>query len=98
MPDHVHLLVLLKTDCSVAEIVRMVKSSSTKWIHQTFPEHAEFFWQSGFGAFSVSESQAAKVRRYIRNQAEHHARFTFQDEFVALLRRHGIAFEERRMD
>jgi putative transposase len=95
MPDHVHLLVRLKADRSVSTMVRAIKSSSSKWVHQTFPDRQSFAWQKGYGAFSVSESQAAKVRRYIRGQAEHHARLSFKDELIGLLRKHRIAFEER---
>ena len=93
--DHVHLLVRLKADRSVSSMARDIKASSSKWVHQTFPERRGFAWQVGYGAFSVSESQVSAVRRYIQGQAEHHARFSFKDELVALLRRHGIAFEER---
>ena len=59
------------------------------------PQHEEFKWQAGYGAFSVSESQVSAVGRYIRNQAEHHARLSFKDELIALLRKHRIEFEER---
>jgi len=95
MPDHVHLLVRLKADRSVAAMARDIKASSSKWVHQTFSECQSFAWQTGYGAFSVSESQVATVRRYIQGQAEHHTRLSFKDELVALLRRHGIGYEER---
>ncbi len=95
MPDHVHLLTRLKADRSVAETVRTVKSGSSKWAHQTFPENAQFAWQVGYGAFSVSESQVATVRHYISTQEEHHTRLSFKDELIALLRKHGIEFDER---
>jgi REP element-mobilizing transposase RayT len=95
MPDHVHLLVRLKADHSVSTMARTIKASSSKWVHQTFPDRQNFAWQTGYGAFSVSESQAATVRRYIQGQAEHHARLSFKDELIALLRRHRITFEER---
>jgi len=95
MPDHAHLLARLKADCSVAEAVRTVKSSSSKWVHQTFPERVDFAWQTGYAAFSVSESQVATVRRYIKNQEQHHTRLSFKDELIALLQKHGIEFDER---
>ena len=95
IPDHVHLLARLKADCSVAEAVRTIKSGSSKWVHQTFPERADFAWQTGYAAFSVSESQVGAVRRYIKNQEEHHARLSFKDELIALLQKHGIEFDER---
>jgi putative transposase len=95
MPDHVHLLARIKADCSVAEIVGTIKSCSSKWVNPTFPQFEDFKWQVGYAAFSVSESQVSAVRRYIRNQAEHHAHLSFKDELIALLRKHGIEFEER---
>jgi putative transposase len=95
MPDHVHLLVRIKADHSVSTMAKEIKANSSKWVHRTFPEHKAFAWQTGYGAFSVSESQVAAVRRYIRSQAEHHARLSFKDELIALLRRHRIEFEER---
>jgi putative transposase len=95
MPDHVHLLTRLKADRSVAEAVRTLKSSSSKWVHHTFPQYDEFAWQTGYGAFSVSESQVGVVRRYIRSQPEHHAKVSFQEELVTMLRKNRIEFEER---
>ena len=95
MPDHVHLLARFKADRSVATMTRSIKSSSTKWVHDAFPERNEFAWQVGYGAFSVSESQVPVVRRYIRSQEAHHARLSFKDELIGLLRRHRIEFDER---
>jgi putative transposase len=95
MPDHVHILARIKADRSVAEMTRTIKGGSSKWVHQTFPENESFAWQTGYGAFSVSESQVGTVRRYIRNQAEHHARLSYKEELIALLRKHRIEFDER---
>ena len=95
MPDHVHLLARIKADRSIAEIARAVKGSSSKWVHQTFSQSESFAWQVGYGAFSVSESQAPAVRHYIQSQAEHHARLSFKDELIALLQKNRIEFEER---
>jgi hypothetical protein len=75
--------------------VRRVKGGSSLWAHQVFPEMQAFAWQEGYGAFSVSESQAERVQQYIRNQAEHHKVRTFEEEFVALLERHRIEYEEK---
>ncbi|HKH49585.1 MAG TPA: IS200/IS605 family transposase [Thermoanaerobaculia bacterium] len=97
MPDHSHLLVRIKAACSVADMVGPIKSSSSKWVHDTFPTLDQFAWQVGYAAFSVSESRVAAVRRYIRNQAEHHARVSFEDELIALLRKHGIEYDERHL-
>lgn len=92
--DHVHLLVRLRQDRALSDVVRDLKANSSKWIHQTFVTLADFAWQSGYGAFSVSRSQAPRVRRYIAQQEQHHRRLSFQEEFVQLLNRHGIEFDE----
>jgi len=93
MPDHIHLLVKLRTDISVAELVRLVKTNSSKWVHEGKHADRDFAWQTGYGAFSVSESQAGVVRKYIETQAEHHRQRTFQEEFAELLRRHGFELD-----
>jgi len=93
--DHVHLLAALPGHPSVADFLRLIKTNSSKWVHDTFAHHRAFAWQSGYGAFSVSRSNDDDVRRYIEAQAEHHRRTTFQEEFVEFLRRHEIPFDER---
>ncbi len=95
VPDHVHLLVALPPTVAMSEAVRKLKGSSSKWIHETFPERRSFAWQRGFGAFSVSRSNVPAVARYIDAQKEHHRNVTFQTELVALLRRHAIDFDDR---
>src|SRR5213595_3104650 len=65
MPDHVHLLLSLAADVAPAEMMRVVKTNSSRWVHERFPKHKSFAWQKGYGAFSVSESNANKVREYI---------------------------------
>jgi len=93
--DHVHLLTRLPTDLSVADCLRLVKTNSSRWIKQRWPERRSFAWQQGYGAFSVSESRRAAVIRYIHDQTRHHRRIAFQDEFLALLRNHHVEFDER---
>jgi len=95
VPDHVHLLTKLKSDIAVAEMVRLVKSNSSKWLNESDLSSARFEWQTGYGAFSVSESQARKVRQYIRTQESHHAKVSFRDELITLLKKHGIEYDER---
>jgi REP element-mobilizing transposase RayT len=94
MPDHVHMLVGLSRERTVSNLVRDLKANSSRWAREEFA-HKSFAWQTGYGAFAVSQSNVAKVRRYVENQAEHHRRFSFQEEFRTLLERHGIAFDER---
>jgi putative transposase len=93
--DHVHLLTGLPATLAVAEAMRIVKSNSSKWIHEQWPGKADFAWQSGYGAFSVSQSNLEAVRRYIAEQEEHHKSMSFQEEFLAFLKRHGLAYDER---
>ncbi|MCG3199361.1 MAG: IS200/IS605 family transposase [Candidatus Omnitrophica bacterium] len=93
--DHAHLLVRLPPSLSVSQLVRRLKASSSKWVHETFGEEAGFWWQDGYGAFSVSKSQASKVIQYIEDQDVHHAETVFTDEYRALIKRHGISYEER---
>jgi putative transposase len=76
-------------------MVQLIKGRSSRWLNQSPDTVHRFGWQNGYGAFSVSESQMPKVRRYIQNQQRHHARRTFRDEILSLLRKHHINFEER---
>jgi len=94
MPDHVHILAKLRQDKAVSEILRGIKANSSGWIHQMFPELQQFAWQEGYGAFSVSHSHVDRVRAYIQNQEKHHQQSTFQEEFLGLLKAHGIEFDQ----
>jgi len=95
MEDHVHILAALHQTSAPADVLRNIKSNSSKWLHRDVPGHGDFAWQSGYGAFSVSASQKDVVFEYIRNQAEHHKTMTFQEEFIILLKKHGIEYDER---
>jgi putative transposase len=75
--------------------LRDLKANSSGWMHDVFPEIADFSWQNGYGAFSVSASQVPSVQRYIANQEEHHKKRTFRDEFIQMLRVNEIEFDER---
>lgn len=93
--DHVHLLVGMHQSQSVADFVRDVKSNSSGWIHEQDPKLKAFGWQTKYGAFAVSQSNVDAVKAYIGNQKEHHKRFSFKDELITLLQKHGIAFDEQ---
>jgi len=94
MPDHIHVLVRYRADLSHSELLQQIKARSSKWIHETFPELRHFAWQEGYGGFTVSKSALGAVEEYIRNQKEHHRRQDFKTEFLALLAKHGIEFQE----
>ena len=95
MPDHVHLLISMGREQSIAAMVGSLKASSSRWVHDTFPERIGFAWQSGYGAFSVSPTHLQAVRKYVENQEQHHKVRTFQDEYREFLRRYEIEFDER---
>ena len=93
--DHVHLLIKLKPTSSVSDVLKMVKGKSTKWINDQNMLSQTFAWQAGYGAFSVSVSEAVNVARYVRGQEKHHRDFSFQDELLQLLGKHDVEFDQR---
>jgi putative transposase len=95
MPDHVHILAKLSPTIAISDVLRIIKTNSSKWINDTFQAVPPFAWQRGFGAFSVSASNVEQVRHYIQTQEEHHMKLSFQDEYRQLLIKHGIEFDER---
>jgi len=93
--DHVHMLLSLPATIPVSKAMQLIQGGSSKWIHETFPDQRLFTWQEKYGAFSVSVSQLDTIARYIKNQKEHHRRRSFWEEFLMLLKRHGIQYDER---
>ncbi len=93
--DHVHLLFALRADQSLADSLRTLKSNSTKWIHEKWKERWRFEWQRGYFGVTVSQSQVERVRAYIHRQKQHHRRVSFREEFLRLLKAHGIEYDER---
>jgi putative transposase len=93
--DHVHILCNFSRTVTIAELVEEAKKRSSKWMKEQGQEYAEFFWQAGYGAFSVSQSNVESVRAYIAEQEDHHRTLTFQDEFRAMCRKHGVTIDER---
>jgi REP element-mobilizing transposase RayT len=93
--DHIHLYASLPSTVSIADFVNAVKSNSSRWIHESYPKARAFAWQEGYGAFSVSKSQEAKVIHYINEQEEHHSKRDFKEELLDLLEKHGIGYDER---
>ncbi len=91
--DHVHLLFVLAKTLPLCEAVREVKQGSSKWAKEKI--HPDFYWQTGYGAFSVSRSNEEQVEAYIADQETHHTTRTFQDEFRGFLRKHGLEWDEQ---
>ncbi len=95
--DHVHMLLRLPAEVAPAECTRVLKTNSSRWVHEKWPERQAFGWQTGYAAFSVSESARPEVIRYIQNQEEHHRRVSFQEELIAYLKKNGVPYDERYM-
>jgi putative transposase len=93
--DHVHLLLSLPATMPIAKAMQLIKGGSSKWVHDTFPDQRLFAWQTKYAAFSVSVSQLDKIIKYIENQERHHRKMSFREEFIALLKRHKIEYDER---
>ena len=95
MPDHIHLLIGTQPDCNLSDLVRDIKSNSSKWINDQGLAETKFSWQTGFGAFTVSQSQVKKIIRYIENQEQHHSKKSFREEYVEFLTEYEIDYEEQ---
>lgn len=93
--DHVHVVCGLSRTVTIAALVEHVKVETSKWAKNSTHGSSLFSWQSGYGAFSVSQSNLPAVVDYVENQSSHHARRTFQDEFRELCRRHELEIDER---
>lgn len=92
---HIHALVGVPTTMSSSQGAKALKGDSSYGIRREFPGMASFGWQDGYGVFSVSKSVIPSVVRYIKDQREHHANRSFEEEYVALLKKHGITYDER---
>jgi putative transposase len=93
--DHCHALLTLQSPMAVSKAAQYIKGGSSIWLSETFPELQNFRWQKGYGAFSVSVSHIPATVAYIHNQAEHHKKQSFEDEYFAILRKHEIAFDPK---
>ena len=93
--DHVHVLFCLNKNAALAQVIMQAKKGASRWLKTQGPRYSDFGWQNGYGAFSVSQSNVAEVRRYIANQVEHHRKIGFQEELRAFLKRHQIEYNER---
>ena len=95
MPDHLHLLAGLRPDAALSDLVRDVKAGSSKFINEKHWVMGRFSWQEGFGAFSHARSQLGAVIRYIQNQQKHHAKKSFRDEYLELLEKFGVEYDQK---
>jgi putative transposase len=94
--DHVHVLVALRATHCLADLMRELKSESSRWFHEEFRSRA-FAWQEGYGAFTVSASQVEKAKAYVLGQEKHHRQKTFQEEYLAMLKRGLVEYDERHL-
>jgi putative transposase len=93
--DHLHLLAKLRPDKALSDLLRVLKANSSGWMHDVFPDARDFFWQNGYGAFTVSASQVPAVSSYIANQERHHKKRSFRDEFIQMLHVNQIELDEK---
>jgi REP element-mobilizing transposase RayT len=95
MADHLHMLWELPPTLALSDSMRVVKTNSSRWVHETWGSQKPFAWQTGYGAFSVSRSNVSAVATYIEEQESHHRKRTFQEEFIELLVKHGIDYDPK---
>ena len=93
--DHIHILCMLSKKIALVKLLEEVKKSSSKWIKTKGLQYRNFYWQDGYGAFSVSPNQVDNVKNYIANQHEHHQRKSFQKEYRTFLKKHNVDYDER---
>jgi len=93
--DHIHILVSLSKKISLVEFVKELKSKSSKWVKSLDPQLSSFYWQDGYGTFSVNPSELEVVVQYIKNQHVHHSKKTFQDEYRSFLKKYKVEYDER---
>ena len=95
MPEHIHILTYVHPTLAISDFLRIIKSNSSKWVNELSDYNYNFNWASKYGAFTVSESQIENIRKYIREQEQHHAKMSWEEELVNLLREHGIEYDEK---
>ena len=93
--DHIHILCLLAKDITLVDLMRFIKTNSSKWIKGKYPELEFFSWQEGYGSFSINPQQVEVVVKYIENQNNHHANISYQEEFLAFLKKYNVKYDER---
>ena len=92
--NHVHVLCLLSQNIALSKLIQRLKGSSSRWIKQRFQNFDHFYWQNGYGAFSVSPHEIDKVVKYIKNQKQHHLKTSYENEYLHFLKKNKIEFDE----
>jgi putative transposase len=95
MPDHIHILLGMKPNMGLSDLLCQIKTTSSKWMQKTFQDHPKFGWQEGYAAFSVGLSTLPTVKGYIQKQEEHHKKHTFKEEYIGFLEAHSIKYDSR---
>lgn len=95
MPDHVHILIGVRPNQSISELIQVIKTNSSKWINEKGFVKGKFEWQEGYGAFSYGKSQVNDVIEYIKNQQIHHTKKTFKEEYIEFLKKFEIDYDEK---
>ncbi|MCW3789801.1 IS200/IS605 family transposase [Plebeiibacterium sediminum] len=93
--DHVHLVVLLSQKIALMKLMETIKSHSSKWIKTKGNKYEKFFWQKGYGAFSINPTQIDVVCKYVKEQSKHHQNKSFKDEYVAFLNKYNVKYDEQ---
>ncbi len=93
--DHIHCFIGLKPTVSISELMKSVKAKSLKWVNENQLTHSRFEWQEGFGAFSYSQLQRDSVYQYVQNQAKHHRKQAFREEYLSFLNKFNVPYDER---
>ncbi|WP_421896083.1 IS200/IS605 family transposase [Marinoscillum sp.] len=94
MPDHLHMLIGMKPDLALSDLIRDIKANSSKFINEKGLATGKFAWQNGFGAFTVGQSQKENVINYIKHQEEHHSHKTFREEYIGFLKAYEVAYSD----
>ena len=97
LADHVPMLLSLPAPMPIAKAMQLLKGGSSKWVHEAFPDQRLFAWQVKYGAFSVSVSQLDRITKDLESQEEHHREMSFQEEFIVLLKKHNMEYDERSL-
>lgn len=95
MPDHIHILLSCSRTIAISKLLEVIKANSSRWIKSLGLEYREFSWQRGYGVFSIDYNSLDALIKYISNQKEHHKKRGFKEEYLLLLERYGVKYDEK---